>query len=154
MSKRSVLFLTLALLGPGASAALAHGEAQRAYGEPGNPAKPARVIAITMKETGGKMLFQPATINVKRGEQIRFRITNAGEAPHEFMLATLADNLAHMKEMIKNPDMEHDDPNGITLKPKQTGEVLWLFNKAGTFDFSCLIPGHRDAGMFGKVVVK
>jgi len=26
--------------------------------------------------------------------------------------------------------------------------------KAGTFEFACLIPGHREAGMLGKVVVK
>ena len=35
-----------------------------------------------------------------------------------------------------------------------TGEILWRFTKAGSFDFSCLIPGHREAGMHGAVVVK
>ena len=59
-----------------------------------------------------------------------------------------------MKEMQKNPDMEHDDPNAKRLKPKATGEIVWQFTKAGTFDFSCLIPGHREAGMFGTIVVE
>ena len=58
------------------------------------------------------------------------------------------------KEMKKNPDMEHDDPNGKRLGPGKTGEILWRFTKAGTFDFSCLIPGHREAGMSGKIIVK
>ena len=56
--------------------------------------------------------------------------------------------------MAKNPDMEHDDPNAKRLAPKKTGEIVWKFTKAGEFDFSCLIPGHREAGMFGKIVVK
>ncbi|OYZ86287.1 MAG: copper resistance protein, partial [Xanthobacter sp. 17-67-6] len=56
--------------------------------------------------------------------------------------------------MRKNPDMEHDDPNAKRLMPKKTGEIVWKFTKPGTFDFSCLIPGHREAGMFGTIVVK
>jgi uncharacterized cupredoxin-like copper-binding protein len=50
--------------------------------------------------------------------------------------------------------MEHDDPNGKRLAPGASDEILWKFSKAGTFDFSCLIPGHREAGMSGSVAVK
>lgn len=56
--------------------------------------------------------------------------------------------------MKKNPGMEHDDPNGKRLTPKKTSEIVWKFTKAGEFDYSCLIPGHREAGMIGMVVVK
>ena len=35
----------------------------------------------------------------------------------------------------------------------KTAEILWKFTKAGTFEFSCLIPGHRDYGMVGHVTV-
>ena len=50
--------------------------------------------------------------------------------------------------------MEHDDPNGVRLAPKKTAEILWKFTKAGTFEYACLIPGHLEAGMHGKVIVK
>ena len=56
--------------------------------------------------------------------------------------------------MEKNPEMIHDDPNGTRLEPSKSGEVFWKFSKAGTFVFACLIPGHYEAGMHGKVVVK
>ena len=46
-------------------------------------------------------------------------------------------------------DMEHDAPNAKRLKPKAPGKILWQFTKACTFDFSCLIPGHRKAGLGG-----
>ena len=123
-------------------------------GEPGNPKKPARVVQITMKEEDGKMLFAPDTIAVKKGEQIRFVIKNEGELTHEFMLASKADNDKHAVLMQKYPDMEHDDPNGKTLQTKNANDIVWKFTKAGEFEFACLIPGHREAGMHGKVVVK
>ena len=50
--------------------------------------------------------------------------------------------------------MEHDDPNGKTLQPKKADEIVWRFTKAGKFEFGCLIPGHREAGMTGTVIVK
>lgn len=125
-----------------------------AFGEPGDPAKPAREIALIMKEADGKMLFAPNKISVKKGEQIRFQVKNEGAIDHEFVLATLEANLKHAREMEKNPDMEHDEPNMKRLAPGKSAEVLWKFSKAGTFDFSCLIPGHRQAGMTGTVTVK
>ncbi|MEP9370042.1 plastocyanin/azurin family copper-binding protein, partial [Xanthobacter sp. VNH20] len=66
----------------------------------------------------------------------------------------LEDNLKHAEQMRKNPDMEHDDPNAKRIAPKKSAEIVWKFTKAGEFDFSCLIPGHRESGMFGTIVVK
>jgi uncharacterized cupredoxin-like copper-binding protein len=56
--------------------------------------------------------------------------------------------------MKKNPDMEHDEPNGLRLGARKSGEILWKFSKAGTFEYACLIPTHREFGMIGKVIVK
>ena len=134
---------------------LAHGdEHDTAYGKPGDPQKPARVVQVVMRDVDGKMLFIPDKVGVKKGEQIRFMLRNNGVQDHEFVVGILEENLKHMKEMEKNPDMEHDDPNAKRLKPKATAEILWHFTKTGTFDFSCLIPGHRQAGMFGTIVVE
>jgi uncharacterized cupredoxin-like copper-binding protein len=141
-----------ALAGPG-GAGHGHG-GETAYGKPGDPKKPARVVTIAMSEKDGKMLFVPDRIEVRRGEQVKFALRNNGELDHELVVATLEENLKHAIEMQKNPDMEHDDPNAKRLAPKKSGEIVWQFTKAGEFDFSCLIPGHREAGMTGKIVVK
>ena len=141
-----------ALAGPG-GAGHGHGD-DTAYGKPGDPKKPARIVSIVMAEKDGKMAFIPDRIEVRRGEQVKFSLRNNGELDHELVLATLEENLKHAIEMQKNPDMEHDDPNAKRLGPKKTGEIVWQFTKAGEFDFSCLIPGHREAGMTGKVIVK
>jgi uncharacterized cupredoxin-like copper-binding protein len=39
-------------------------------GEPGKPAKPSRVVKVTMQESDGKMLFVPNHVEVREGEQI------------------------------------------------------------------------------------
>lgn len=142
----------MAYAGPG-GAGHSHGE-DTAYGKPGDPRKPARLVQVAMSERDGRMAFIPDRIEVRRGEQIRFALRNNGELDHELVLATLEENLKHAIEMQKNPDMEHDDPNARRLQPKKTGEIVWAFTKAGEFDFSCLIPGHREAGMTGKIIVK
>jgi uncharacterized cupredoxin-like copper-binding protein len=56
--------------------------------------------------------------------------------------------------MEQHPDMAHDEPNGRKLAPGKTVELLWMFDKSGTYEFTCLIPGHREAGMTGSVTVK
>jgi uncharacterized cupredoxin-like copper-binding protein len=123
-------------------------------GEPGNPKQSARVIEITMREGDGKMLFAPDRIEVRRNEQVRFVLKNDGALEHEFMLATAKENAAHGEMMAKTPDMRHEEPNGRRLATKGKTEILWRFTKRGEFEFACLIPGHYQAGMFGKVVVK
>jgi uncharacterized cupredoxin-like copper-binding protein len=127
-----------------------HGHASYAAGEPGNAKEPSRTIEVAMNE----MEYTPSRIEVKRGEQIRFVIRNAGKEDHEFLLATTEENLKHAEMMKKHPHMEHDEPNAMRLAPSKSAEILWKFTKAGTFEYSCLIPDHRDYGMIGRVVVK
>ena len=123
-------------------------------GEPGDPRKSARVVNIKMFEGSGKIGYEPARIEVRRREQIRFVLQNDGEEDHEFILATVAENRKHAEVMKKNPDMEHDDLNAKRLLPHGHGEIVWKFTRRGTFEFACLIPGHYEKGMVGQIVVK
>jgi len=136
-----------------ADAGHSHGD-RYPYGEPGDPKKLARVVEVVMKETEGAMLFVPDHISVKKGEQVRFSMQNHGESDHEFVLGTAEEIATHAKEMEKNPDMEHDDPNSKRLQAKENGDIVWRFTEKGTFVFACLIPGHMEAGMRGTIEVK
>lgn len=149
----ATLTSTAALAGPGA-AGHSHSHESFSAGQPGDPKKPARVVQVTMREGDGKMMFIPERVEVKRGEQVRFVLRNNGELEHEFVLASTEENLKHAEEMKKNPDMEHDDPNAKRVAPKKSSEIVWRFTKAGTFEYGCLIPGHREAGMTGTIIVK
>jgi uncharacterized cupredoxin-like copper-binding protein len=135
--------------------ALAHENHEHfSAGEPGNPKEPSRIVNVTMAEEGKRMLFEPSSIEVRRGEQIRFVLFNEGAEYHEFVLATKSENRKHAEFMKKFPTMEHNDPNAKRLSAFSSGELLWRFTRRGEFEYGCLIPGHLEAGMHGKVIVR
>lgn len=127
-----------------------HGDAT-AIGQPGKPENINRTITITMFDT---MRYSPASITVKQGETIKFIVRNSGKIKHELVLGTEKELKEHYEVMKKNPEMEHEDDNMITVQPSKSGELIWKFTKAGKVDFACLLPGHYDAGMKGVVTVK
>jgi uncharacterized cupredoxin-like copper-binding protein len=119
-------------------------------GQPGDPARVTRTVEVKMSDA---MRYTPASIKVRKGETIRFLVKNEGRIKHELVLGTLAELREHAQLMRKFPEMEHDDPNAVSVEPGQTGELVWQFNKAGSFDFACLVPGHFEAGMRGTIAV-
>lgn len=143
------------------------------FGQPGDPAKATRTVAVTM----GDNFFEPETLKVKAGETIRFVIENKGQLVHEFNLGTAAMHEAHRAEMqmmvdhgVLMPDrinremmkmdmgggktMEHNDPNSKLVEPGKKDEIVWTFTKAMSLQFSCNVPGHSEAGMVGDLKVE
>lgn len=143
----SALVLSTSAMAAGNHAG-SHGEA--AIGQPGVAAQVTRTVQIDMKDD---MRFHADTFKAKRGETIRFVIKNAGALKHEMVLGTEKDLKDHYEVMKKHPEMEHAEPNMVTLAPGKTGEIIWKFTKAGKIDFACLQPGHYDAGMKGFINV-
>jgi uncharacterized cupredoxin-like copper-binding protein len=107
MTKSTLTAATVALLMGTAISAAAHEGEHFSAGEPGDPKQPARVIKVAMREDGKKIFFEPAHITVRKGEQIRFVLSNDGFESHEFVLATVAENRKHAELMKKYPHMEH-----------------------------------------------
>ncbi len=128
----------------------AGGHGDEVIGKPGTAAKVARTVKVNMTDA---MRFEPASLTVKRGETIRFVVRNSGRLKHEFVLGTEKELKAHYEQMKKFPEMEHDDPNMVSVASGKAGMVIWQFTKAGKIDFACLQPGHYDAGMKGFISV-
>jgi uncharacterized cupredoxin-like copper-binding protein len=111
-----------------------------------------RAIAVTMDDT---MRYDPAEVSVKAGEKVRFVATNKGKLVHEMVIGTRKELEDHAKHMREHPDMQHHDHDGmLRLEPGKSGEMAYTFKRAGTFYYGCLEPGHFEAGMIGKVVVR
>ena len=124
---------------------------EMAFGKASDPKKAKRTVSIEMADT---MRFTPAEITVKRGERVRFAAKNSGKLMHEMVLGTRKELEEHAAVMRKHPEMEHDEPNMLHVAPGKTGEMGWQFTKAGEFYYGCLVPGHFEAGMIGKVIVQ
>lgn len=73
-----------------------------------------------------------------------FVITNQGAIPHEFMI-------------MPRGAMEHEE--GLAeveedmLGPGMTATLDFTFTETGEYEFSCLLPGHYEAGMYVYIEV-
>jgi uncharacterized cupredoxin-like copper-binding protein len=123
---------------------------QKPWGIAGERSAAKRSIEVGM---GDDMRFRPARIQARLGETVRFVIRNRGQVMHEFVIGTRPELDAHAAMMLKFPDMEHDEPYMAHVPPGRTAEIVWTFNRAGDFDFACLIAGHYQAGMTGTIQV-
>ena len=123
---------------------------QKEWGIAGDTKNVKRTIALSMSDD---MKFTPNKIEVKRGETVRITLKNTGAQLHEMVIGTKKELDEHAALMVKFPTMEHDEPYMAHIASGKTGEIIWTFNRAGEFDFACLIAGHYQAGMVGKIYV-
>ncbi|MES2957086.1 MAG: cupredoxin family protein [Pseudomonadota bacterium] len=156
------LALTLALGLAAGGAAFAHGgdpharragaavKEQKPWGIAGDAKAVARTVLIRMSDD---MRFTPDRIDVREGETLRLKLVNSGRMLHELVIGSQAELDAHAALMLKFPAMEHDEPYMAHVAAGGRGAIVWTFNRAGAFDFACLIPGHYQAGMVGKILV-
>jgi uncharacterized cupredoxin-like copper-binding protein len=159
----AMLFIAAGLILPGV--ALAHGPAndgakpkksaaapeQKPWGVAGDPRKATRTVKIDMRD---EMEYIPSLISVKQGDTVRFVVSNSGRIMHELVIGTKPELEAHAALMKKFPEMEHEEAYMAHVPPGKTESIVWRFNRAGEFYYACLVAGHYEAGMVGKVIVK
>jgi uncharacterized cupredoxin-like copper-binding protein len=81
------------------------------------------------------MRFGPAHFEVRVGETIRFVVTNPNDVPHELFMGTMAEQLAHHREVMNEPPdqqvllMQHTG-YGIYLIAHDSGQFLYHFSEA------------------------
>jgi len=128
-----------------------HADSHSPAGGPGDPAKVSKVIQVRMLDN---MRFEPAQIEVRSGQTVKFVVTNTGKIRHEFGVGTHDEQAAHAEMMLADPDMKHEDGSIVTVEPGQTKELIWHFGKPGRYEAACQMPGHYPAGMMSTIVVK
>ena len=160
-SQATAVHLSMAILMAWApAAALAHGDKamnagpvvkeQKPWGIAGDLKAAKRTVTLTMDD---KMRFTPDTLSFKVGETVRFIVKNQGKLLHEMVIGTRAELDAHAALMEKFPNMAHDEPYMAHVDPGKQGGLVWTFNRAGEFEFACLVAGHFAAGMKGRISV-
>ena len=123
---------------------------QKAWGIAGDSKAVQRTITLTMSDN---MRSTPDRIDVKQRDTVRITLRNTGKVMHELVIGTRQVLDEHAALMMKFPTMEHDEPDMAHVPPGKTGQIIWTFNRAGEFDFACLIAGHYQAGMVGRISV-
>lgn len=124
---------------------------QTAWGIAGDPMQASRSLEVVMTDD---MRFTPSAVQVSEGETLRIVVRNAGQVMHELVIGDREALAKHAELMMRFPTMEHDEPYMAHVPPGATGEIVWTFNRAGEFEFACLLPGHYQAGMLASVNVE
>lgn len=122
-----------------------HDDDKFSVGEPGKGA-PDRQVKVSMLDTM-RFVFDPELNSLRHGEMIEFVVTNNGVIKHEFSIGNAEDQVKHAEMMRKMPDMDHQDPNTVSLTAGETARISWRFMGNDTVVFACNIPGHFEAGM-------
>jgi len=140
-----------------------HGNNAQLLGAPA-PRGQGRVIRVEMTDNAYNM----QRIRVRAGETIRFVAVNRGQFLHEFSFAPADVQAAHRPSMAMmmehgmitpervvnlrmqmpgGQSMDHTAPNTVLVEPGKTGEISWRFDRAGTIEIACNVPGHYESGM-------
>ena len=87
------------------------------------------------------------TINAEVGDRIIFNIENAGKSFHSFGVTKEAEGFTGI---IPGSDVASaNNP----LKPGETGQSEFILGEEGIYYYICTVPGHREQGMVGKIIV-
>ena len=100
----------------------------------GKPASSAQAIVVRATEM---LRFEPATITVKSGTPVRLTLSNDGALEHNWVVDSLEGRRVE-----------------VDAKPKTSATGEFTPAAPGTYEFYCSIPGHREAGMKGTLVVQ
>jgi plastocyanin len=95
---------------------------------PGAPVKEITVV-------GTEFSFNPSSITLSAGERVKIIFKNEGKAPHNLVIQGLGIGTR-------------------TIGGGQTDTIEFTAPSSGTYTFYCSVPGHRSAGMEGKLEVK
>ena len=144
-----------ALAGMAALVLAGCGDDSSDVGEAAAASAATRTIEVTITQA---KQYQPASITVAPGEVVTFRVTNAANELHEFMVGDSKAHDEHEKEMA-GMSMEHmkmaDQPHYVDLDPGQTKQLTWKFpDKAGaTVIYGSHVPGDYTGGLRGTITV-
>ena len=144
------------------------GAATPAKPDPGAKAAASKGVRTIEIVGTDDMKFSLATITAKPGEQIRVRLTSKGAMPkiamaHNFVLLTKEANtlkFVNAAAMARATDFVPAELKSQVIAATtlagagETVEVTFKAPAAGSYTYLCSFPGHFQAGMAGKLIVK
>ena len=111
-----------------------------------------RVVNVTMRD----IAFDPATVEVKAGETVRFVFHNEGQIRHDAFIGDEAAQAEHEKEMQEagsDGKDGHGDGHGVTVDPGDIDSLTHTFKTGDVLVIGCHQVGHYAAGMKVAVTV-
>ncbi len=101
--------------------------------------------------------YAPNVIEVGAGEVLEIAIQNAEPSLHDFTIDKI-DADVHISYLGGTGQHEHQEPERdadvhFALTEPASGVVHLKVDEPGEYVFYCSVPGHREGGMEGKLIV-
>jgi plastocyanin len=124
--------------------------------------KPTKVAmaAIAMLSAAGAQaeeIAAPGPLNETKPAEVRIVSTEFGYAPAKVIV--IAGRAVTLVLDNSGAETEHDlvvSAYGFRMQARagETARKCTVFEKPGEYEYSCDLPGHRDAGMKGTLIVR
>ena len=116
------------------------------------------LVEVTLYAVEGRpWRFEPAIVEVPVGHRVKLTLVNDGRAEHDVEIAGVPADVEGAGGAA-----DHDRLGGghhlegvvaAHAEPGTTATVVFTPTAVGEYEFTCTIPGHKEAGMVGKLVV-
>ncbi len=120
----------------------------------GAAASPEKAITLELTD----FAFGPSSVTIPAGQPVKITLENKGLVEHDFVIETID---ASMESMQDNGSEMHHMEGGASEAAVhaavQAGSSTTLeltVSEPGTYTFFCSVPGHKEAGMIGELIVK
>lgn len=105
----------------------------------------------------GNLSFTPNVIEVGVGEVLEIAIQNVEPVAHDFTIDRVDAqvHVSYLEGTGEHKHMQQDTPADVhfALTEAGSGIVHLKINEPGEYVFYCSVPGHRESGMEGKLIV-
>ena len=113
--------------------------------------------ALEVTVQGTEFSYGLATIEAQVGQEVTIVLSNVGTVEHDFVIleipiAQAAEEAAEMAGHDMGP-MGMDPDVHMAAMPGLNAHVTFTPTESGTYEFYCAVPGHREAGMGGTLIV-
>ena len=110
-------------------------------------------LKVILGDRSNEYALLPKTWNLETGKLYKVTFVNQGKIKHEWAAPEFALTIWTRKVEVGGVEIK-GVINEIELQPGKTADWYFIPIRTGTFEMACEIEGHKEAGMFGKVVVK
>lgn len=110
-------------------------------------------VTVTMTEFG----FEPKTISVTAGSPVELTLVNEGAVEHDFVVEVIAVtdvSSSNTGEHHMSTEEHSEYDLHTSTAAGETSTLAFTPTEAGTYQIICSVPGHKDAGMTGELIVK
>ncbi|MBT2640198.1 plastocyanin/azurin family copper-binding protein [Bacillus sp. ISL-39] len=111
---------------------------------------------INIQVNPSNFSYSPSRINLSKNKKVLLTFTNHDSIEHDIVIVKMPTLPNTDQENISSHGSHDSHGDGLHLhaNPHEEGNISFTPTETGTYEFYCSLPGHRENGMVGIIVVE